>query len=572
MNAKNVSIKWKLLILALSGPVIIAAILAWQRVNDIRSGAEEALIEKSKAIVQMAEASRSDMAGKLHSGIIPPLSELDSSVVVNAVPVITAINVAKMNADAGGYIFKTPHFNPRNPDNTPNAFEGNILKELENQSKKEKIIISDDKVFFFSSVYLTKECLYCHGDPKGGKDVVGHTKEGLRVGDMYGAFEVITSLEAANRKVNSAKISILLWTLGLLSLICIVVWLVLNRSVLSPLSSFSSYVKDISNGNLTGKLEITGEDEFGLMAKDLNNMTRDLNTMMRTISGNADTLSHSSLELGGIADEFNESSEDTASRASNVAEAAEEMSANMNSVAAATEEASTNIALVSAATDEMTTTINAIVRNTEKCQIITEDAVTEAGSASEKIDELGRAANEIGKVTESITEISAQTNLLALNATIEAARAGEAGKGFAVVANEIKELAKQTAGATQEIKDKINGIQSSTSGTVSQIQQITQVIGEINDIVTTIVSSVEEQSATTIEISDNISQASLGIQEVTENVAQSSTVADEVARDISDVSDAAQSMNQGSGNISDNSEKIRELADQLTREVNKFKL
>ena len=570
MNLQNISIKWKLLILAFAGPVIIASILAWQRVNDIRSGAEEALIEKSKAIVQMAEAARSDMAGKLHSGIIPPLEELDPSLVVNAVPVITAINVAKMNAEAGGYIFKTPHFNPRNYANTPNEFEGPILEELKNKSLKQKIIISDDNVYFFSSVYLTKECLFCHGNPKGEQDVVGHTKEGLRVGDMFGAFEVITSLAAANTKVNSAKISILLWTAGLLTLIGLTVWFVLNKSIITPLNNFSLFVRDIADGNLTGHLDIQGKDEFGFMAKDLNSMTQDLNSMVRTIASNAGTLSQSSTDLGQIANEFSGANEDTASRAHNVATAAEKMSSNMSSVAAATEEASTNIALVSAATDEMTSTINAIVKNTEKCQAITEEAVAEAGSASEKIDELGMAANEIGKVTETITEISAQTNLLALNATIEAARAGEAGKGFAVVANEIKELAKQTAGATQEIKSRIEGIQTSTSGTVHQIQQITQVISEINDIVTTIVSAVEEQSATTAEISDNISQASLGIQEVTENVAHSSTVADEVARDITNVSEAAHTMNQGSGDVNNNADRMRNLAHQLTQEVNKF--
>ena len=120
---------------------------------------------------------------------------------------------------------------------------------------------------------------------------------------------------------------------------------------------------------------------------------------------------------------------------------------------AATEQAATNIALVATATDEMTSTINEIVKSTEKAQEITKSAVREAGSASEKVDELGRAAVEIGKVTEAITEISEQTNLLALNATIEAARAGEAGKGFAVVANEIKELAKQTAGATGDLRN-----------------------------------------------------------------------------------------------------------------------
>lgn len=558
--------------MALAGPVIIASFFSWQRVNDIRSGAEEALIEKSRAIIQMAEAARHDMANKLHTGLIPPLDQVDPSIVVDAVPVITAINVAKMNATKAGYIFKTPHINPRNSVNTPNEFERGILRELRQQSLKEKIVIKKDNVHVFSSVYLTKECLFCHGDPKGEKDVIGIAKEGFHVGDMHGAFEVITSLEAANARVSKAKQTIIIGTLGILSLIGITVWFVLNKSMVAPLNSFSSFIKDIANGNLTGKLNIATKDEFGLMAKDLNSMTRGLQTMMLNIAENAKTLATSSSDLGKIATEFSDSSEDTADRANSVATAAEEMSSNMNSVAAATEEASINISLVSTATDEMTSTINEIVNNTEKCKAITEEAVVEAKSASHKVDELGVAANEIGKVTESITDISAQTNLLALNATIEAARAGEAGKGFAVVANEIKELAKQTAEATQEIKSRIDGIQTSTSGTVNQIQQITKVINEVNDIVSTIVNAVEEQSATTTEISNNISQASIGIQEVTENVAQSSTVADEVARDITDVNEAAQSMNHGSGEISNNAEKLRNLAGKLAREVDKFNI
>ncbi len=511
-------------------------------------------------------------ANKLQSGLIPPLDQLDPSIVVHGVPVITAINVAKMNAAEADYVFKTPHLNPRNSANTPDDFERGILQELRNKSLKEKIIITKDNVHVFSTVYLTQECLFCHGGPKGEKDVLGFTREGFRVGDMHGAFEIITSLAAANAKVKSAKMAIFIWTICILGLIGITVWFVLHKSMITPLRSFSSFIKDIADGNLTGNLSIKSKDEFGLMANDLNNMTRGLQAMMLNIADHAKTLASSSTELGHLATEFREASEETAGRSNSVAAAAEEMSANMNSVAAATEEASTNISLVSTATDEMTSTISEIVDNTEKCKTITEEAVAEAGSASRKVDELDVAADEIGKVTETITKISSQTNLLALNATIEAARAGEAGKGFAVVANEIKELAKQTADATQEIKNQIEGIQTSTSGTVDQIQQITKVINEVNDIVTTIVYAVEEQSVTTTEISENISQASQGIQEVTENVAQSSTVADEVARDITDVSEAAQSMNQGSGEVNANADRLHKLADRLTQEVHKFTL
>jgi methyl-accepting chemotaxis protein len=162
------------------------------------------------------------------------------------------------------------------------------------------------------------------------------------------------------------------------------------------------------------------------------------------------------------------------------------------------------------------------------------------------MDQLGAAANSIGKVIETITDISEQVNLLALNATIEAARAGEAGKGFAVVANEIKELAKQTAAATQDIKEKIEGIQGTTSMTVGQITEITQVINDVNDVVGNIATAVEQQSAATKEIATNVAQASQGIQEVNENVNQSSSVSGEISRDIAGVSVSMNEMSTSS--------------------------
>ena len=156
-----------------------------------------------------------------------------------------------------------------------------------------------------------------------------------------------------------------------------------------------------------------------------------------------------------------------------------------------------------------------------------------------RVKELGDAAREIGKVTETITAISEQTNLLALNATIEAARAGEAGKGFAVVANEIKELAKQTADATLDISRKIDITRQSTSATAKDITEITAVIDDINEIVAQIASAVEEQSATTQEVTENLSQAFTGIGEVNANISYGATAAGEIARDITYVNSAA---------------------------------
>jgi methyl-accepting chemotaxis protein len=191
---------------------------------------------------------------------------------------------------------------------------------------------------------------------------------------------------------------------------------------------------------------------------------------------------------------------------------------------------------------------------------------------ADQVNDLGRAAVEISKVTEVITEISEQTNLLALNATIEAARAGEAGKGFAVVANEIKELAAQTAKATGEIRNKIEGIQGSTNRTVREIEEITKVINDVNEIVSLIASDTIEQSASTREIADNVQEASRGIQEMNHNVAQSSAVSTDIAKEIAQVSNQAQEIVKGSSEILTNADNLSHMAEQLKNLVGRFKM
>ncbi|MFH2123037.1 MAG: methyl-accepting chemotaxis protein [Pseudomonadota bacterium] len=568
----NLSIKWKMLLLALLGPLLIASILAWQRVSDIRQGAEAAMISRSASIVLMAEATRDRMAQKLQKGVIKPLKELDPSLVVEAVPIVTALQVAGDKAQEAGYTFRSPKVDPRNPANAPTELERQVLAEMESQGLKEKIIVEKDQIRYFKPIFLTEDCLYCHGDPKGEKDAAGGVKEGWKVGEMHGAFEIISSLAETNKAVSRARLSVLAWVIGTLVLIFLVSWFFLQKNVIKPLNAANEFMDRVAKGDLTGTLVVQSRDEIGHMVENLNHMSSQLNSIVKEIAQSGLTLLDSSSDLGDMADEFSSSTKDTAGRTQSVAAAAEEMSANMATVAAATEEAATNISLVSAATEEMTSNIRGIVQSTEKAQVITKNAVAEAKSASEKVDELGFAAQEIGKVTEAITDISEQTNLLALNATIEAARAGEAGKGFAVVANEIKELAKQTAAATGEITTRVHSIQGSTNATVKQIQQITQVIGEVNAIVASIVTAVEEQSATTTDIAESISQASIGIQEVTENVAQVSIIAGDVAQDIAEVNQASESISQGSGNVKSKAGELSHLATLLQELVGRFRV
>ncbi|MBI9090770.1 MAG: methyl-accepting chemotaxis protein [Desulfobacterium sp.] len=350
--------------------------------------------------------------------------------------------------------------------------------------------------------------------------------------------------------------------------------LLLARSIVTPLNSAVAGLKDIAQGegDLTMRLRVTSKDEIGELATWFNTFIEKLQIIIKQIGENAGQVGHSSTELSDIAIQMSSGSDNMASRANSVATAAEEMSANLTSVAAAMEQSSTNTTMVAAAAEEMSATINEIAQNAEQARGISVEAVDKSKLAATRMAELGKAAQAIGKVTETITDISEQTNLLALNATIEAARAGEAGRGFAVVANEIKELAVQTAKATLDIKTQIEGVQSSTAVSRSEIDEIAKVINGVNDIVATIAAAVEEQSTATREISTNINQASQGIQEVNENINQSSSVAEEITKDIAQVNSEAGEMSNGSDQVRLSAESLTEMLTQLSGIVEKFKV
>lgn len=360
--------------------------------------------------------------------------------------------------------------------------------------------------------------------------------------------------------------SALLLTLG-------VILFVTGRGILNPVISASRMIQDVAEGegDLTKRL-VVGGDEVGELSNWFNVFIVKLHDIIGAVQANLSTLNGSTENLSSISMSLSSGSDDASSRSNTVAAAAEEMSANMNAVAAASEQAATNVNMVASAAEEMSATVHEIAGNTAKARQVTEQAVSKTDSASQRMDELGEAAKEIDKVTETITEISEQTNLLALNATIEAARAGEAGKGFAVVANEIKDLAKQTAEATLDIREKINAIQNSTNLTVKEMAEINVVINDVNDIVSTIATAVEEQSASTSEIATNVAQAAQGIAEVNENVSESSTVSNEISQEISGVSQVSSKLRDNSTEVNTQVKELSHLSEQLSAIVNQFKL
>ncbi len=308
--------------------------------------------------------------------------------------------------------------------------------------------------------------------------------------------------------------------------------------------SMLEVVNAAAEGDLTKEVTVKGEDAIGQMGEGLSGFLQKMRSNIQAIGHNAETLASSSEELTATSQQM--------------AGNAEETSAQSGVVSAASEQVSKNVQTVATGAEEMSASIKEIARNATEASRVAGEAVTVAETTNTTISKLGVSSAEIGQVIKVITSIAEQTNLLALNATIEAARAGEAGKGFAVVANEVKDLANQTAKATEEISEKIGAIQSDTENSVSAIGEISEVINKISDISNTIASAVEEQTATTAEIGRNVNEAAKGTAEIAQN--------------ITGVAQAAQSTTQGATDTQNASGELSKMAAELQSLVGQFKV
>jgi methyl-accepting chemotaxis protein len=366
------------------------------------------------------------------------------------------------------------------------------------------------------------------------------------------------------------------WIIGTSAVVIIISiligYFIVSRYINKPLKILQLEADSISRGDLSQGIDVHREDEIGELADSLNNMSNGLRSMIKDITDKANSLNTASIELASLSEELSGRATSMTEKSTSVASAAEEMSTTMSSVSAAGEQVNTSSSAIATATEEMSSTIVEIAQNSEKTRQITTDAVGIVSEALDRVNELGKAAKEINKVIEVIFEIAEKTELLALNATIEAARAGEAGKGFAVVANEVKELAKQTNEATDDIRIKIETMQRSTDNTVSEIERINKVINDVNNIVVSIASAVEEQATTTGNISDNILQAVVGIRDMTQNVSQAAETSKEIASDIASVSASSNELEASSAKLGTNASELSQIGGAMKDIIDRFKL
>jgi len=349
------------------------------------------------------------------------------------------------------------------------------------------------------------------------------------------------SEETAGKVVSRSKV--------IISIICAVSSLVLlviasrtAREITTRLASIIEWLKKMAAGDLTLHVDETRRDELGEIAHWFNDSLAKLRDTIGKVASSAGSVTTATEQLTSVSHQMSSDSEKTTAQASAAASTTDEVSQNLQTVATGTE--------------EMSASINEIAKNVGEASHVAKEAVKVAQSTNRMISKLGDSSAEIGQVIKVITSIAQQTNLLALNATIEAARAGEAGKGFAVVANEVKELAKQTAKATEDIRSKIEAIQSDTKGSVKAIGTIGEIINQINDITMLISTAVDQQNSTTREIARHIAEGARGSSEIAKNISG-------VAESASSTSSGAQNLRLATGALGTMSSELRELVGQF---------
>ncbi len=532
---------------------------------------------RARDIILQAEAMRKIVADQNKDGafkeyienLMPDLKGKDPVKKTEAVkkfmttvPVVNAMVLLQKNSEEGGYLMRAPKNSPRNQENEPDAFEKDVLSQFENKGAKELSFYTEYKdpksgetkkaIRFFRPILLTKECEACHGDPSTskslwgnteGKDPTGAVMENWREGEAHGAFELIFFLDKPLAAMTQGMFIIgLILFAGLL--LVVFAFSFLNKFILvDPLNKIIKKANELAEGNFASKLEINSQDEMGMLGNAFKKMNDSLINIIKVIKQEAENVNSASKNLLDIGNKMATESNNALGNAKNAAQI--------------TKSSSNNIGYIANSVRDFSIASQEIASNVTKAASISNDAKSKMDKSSHFVQQLGLKSSEIGKAIKLIVDISEQTNLLALNATIEAARAGEAGKGFAVVANEVKELAKQTANAADEITVMVQTIQNESNTATEAINEVQVIIDQLNDIDNSIASAVEEQSVTVNELTQNISSVADGIKDVANIVNNLADVVEDTSNDANSNMENSKKLDQISNTLKENIQKFR---------------
>jgi methyl-accepting chemotaxis protein len=548
MNLKRTnSVGFRFALVSAATVVVLVAVLFAAYIQSDRAAVVDGEVKKARSIVLMAESVRQNMEKKWELGIFTPeivrdmeytSSEDRKQKMLAVVPVVAAWESAKAKAKEGGFEFRTPRQNARNPNNNPDPVEAEVLEFFKhNPSASEKFLIDDkmNAVRYFRPVRLGKVCMNCHGDPAtsyekwrrdDGRDITGFKMDGKHVGDLHGAFEIISPLDKADAALAGSLRNALAIVVPILVAAILVTIFFVRRMVTKPLDEAVQVCSNIADGDLSVDIDVTRKDEVGMLLTSLKNMTGHLRNIVGQVLDNTEAISHSSQEIAAGNTSLSQRTEEQASSLEETASSMEEMTGtvkqNADNAAEARQLADANRLRASSGAEVVTRTVSAM-------------------------GEINESSNKIADIITTIDGIAFQTNLLALNAAVEAARAGEQGRGFAVVASEVRSLAQRSADAAKEIKtlieDSVGKVKIGTqlvdeSGkTLEEIIDGTQ---KVADIVAEIAAASVEQASGIDQVNNAITQMDNMTQDnaaLVEEAAASSRAMQEQANELRDLMD-----------------------------------
>jgi len=596
MDFRDFSLTTKFMIGAASILTIALAINLYISGSRINDQAEKAFADKLRQITGMAGETRAWAAA--HQEVFRAADE-NGERDINSVPVVMAWSIAREYASQNQVEFKTPSPSPRNPKNYPDEFERAAMEEFSRNPALEEIferqsMNGEDVARFIVPIRIEKDCLECHGGPKGELDPFGHPKEGYKVGDLRAAFSVMAPAhELAANQASNFQFG-LISTLLVVGLLCVAIYVLIRKIITEPLGrvvsatnamndefgEFEELVNSLAANDLSREIEETMRVELGIAARD------EIGSLAKAVEGTLDakakiggSLRTLSGSLRGIINQLRDN-------VSSLVTAATEVSSSAETLSHGSAEQTRQVTQVAAAVQQMAATVVESARNAEQAADGAKNAAvtaeeggrtvadtisgmnqisTEVSNSAESIGALASSADEIGNIVSVIDDIADQTNLLALNAAIEAARAGEQGRGFAVVADEVRKLAEKTGKATGEIAQMIKGIQSDTASAVGSMESGINVISSGQELA--------DKAGTNLNEIVSMSQQVLGmIQQIATASEEQSVAAEEISQAIETVNGIAGEASAGARESAAAAEELNRQAETIQGIVEKFRL